>query len=35
MTLFEPAKAGSADPPLEDAVSELTGALRRLNGELN
>lgn len=33
--LFKSAKAGSVDPPPEDAVSELTMALRRSNGELN
>lgn len=33
--VFEPAKAGSMDPPPEDAVSELAGTLRRLNEELN
>lgn len=35
MAVYEPAKSGSADPPLEDAVSELAGALRRLTEELN
>lgn len=32
---FEPAEAGSADPPPEDAASELARALRRLNREFD